>query len=163
MRACTLSCFSHVRLLVIQWTIARQAPLSMGFFQQEYWSGLPCPPPGYLPNSGIEPASLKSPALGEDQFLLLEGLTDAEATVLLAVGMFPADPSHCWSGSSGLGSGVLSPGSPLRVRLCLPHCGPQYLAWQNAGSELLKTTGLVSWPHSACCSVRGPPKPHKCP
>ncbi|ELR52587.1 hypothetical protein M91_18885, partial [Bos mutus] len=40
-----------------------QAPLSMGFSRQEYWSGLPFPPPGTLPNPGIEPVSLKSPAL----------------------------------------------------------------------------------------------------
>ena len=38
-------------------TLARQAPLSMGFFRQEYWSGLPCPPPGDLPSPGIEPVS----------------------------------------------------------------------------------------------------------
>ena len=42
---------------------ACQAPLSMGFSRQEYWSGLLCPPPGDLPNSGIEPLSLTSPAL----------------------------------------------------------------------------------------------------
>ena len=40
------------------WTVARQAPLSMEFSSQEYWSGLPCPPPGDLPNPGIEPRSL---------------------------------------------------------------------------------------------------------
>ena len=44
-------------------TIACQAPLSMGFSRQEYWSGLPCPPPGDLPNPGIEP---RSPALQTD-------------------------------------------------------------------------------------------------
>ena len=43
----------------------RQAPLSMGFSRQEYWSGFLCPPPGDLPNPGIEPVSLKSPALAE--------------------------------------------------------------------------------------------------
>ena len=48
---------------VALWTIARQAPLSMGFSRQEYWSGLPCPPPGALPDSGIGPTSLMSPAL----------------------------------------------------------------------------------------------------
>ena len=42
-------------VLVIPWTIACQAPLSMGFSRQEYWSGLPCPPPGSLPNPGISP------------------------------------------------------------------------------------------------------------
>ena len=45
------------------WTGARQAPLSMGFSRQAYWSGLPCPPPGDLPDPGIGPASLTSPAL----------------------------------------------------------------------------------------------------
>ena len=48
---------------VTLWTIAHQAPLSLGFSRQEYWSGLPCPPPGDLPNPGINPASLTSPAL----------------------------------------------------------------------------------------------------
>ena len=40
-----------------------QAPLSMEFSRQEYWSGLPCPPPGYIPTPGIEPGSFMSPAL----------------------------------------------------------------------------------------------------
>ena len=43
------------------WTVAHQAPLSVGFSRQEYWSGLPCPPPGDIPNPGMEPASLMSP------------------------------------------------------------------------------------------------------
>ena len=45
------------------WTVACQAPLSMGFSRQECWSGLPCPPPGDLPNTGIKPPSFLSPAL----------------------------------------------------------------------------------------------------
>ena len=52
-----LSCFSHVRLFVTPWTIAHQAPLSMGFFRQEYWGGLPCPSPGDLPDLEIKPGS----------------------------------------------------------------------------------------------------------
>ena len=44
------------------WTVARQAPLSMGFSRQEYWNGLPCPPPGDLPNPGIQPESPNSSA-----------------------------------------------------------------------------------------------------
>ena len=54
----TLSC-----LTVTPWTAAHQDPLSMGFLRQEYWNGLPFPPPGDLPNSGTEPTSLASPAL----------------------------------------------------------------------------------------------------
>ena len=45
------------------WTIAQQAPLFIGLSRQEHWSGLPCPPPGDHPNPGIEPVSLRSPAL----------------------------------------------------------------------------------------------------
>ena len=48
-----LSLFSHLQLLVTQLTVACQAPLSMGFSRQEYWSGLPCPP-GDLPDPGIQ-------------------------------------------------------------------------------------------------------------
>ena len=60
---CALSRFSSVQLFAILWAVACQAPLSMGFSKQEYWSGLPCPPPGDLPDLGIEPVPLTSPAL----------------------------------------------------------------------------------------------------
>ena len=59
-----LSRFSRVRLFVTLWTKAHQAPLSMGLSRQEYWNGLSCPPPGDLPDPGMEPVSLTSPALG---------------------------------------------------------------------------------------------------
>ena len=58
-----LSHFSHVQCFVTLWTIAHQAPLSMGFSRQERWSGLAFPSPGDFPNPGIEPVSLVSPAL----------------------------------------------------------------------------------------------------
>ena len=58
-----LSCFSYVWLFVTLCTRAHQARLSLGFSRQEYWSGLPCPSPGSLPESGIEPVPLMSPAL----------------------------------------------------------------------------------------------------
>ena len=66
--ACMLSCFSLVQLYVTPWTVALQVPLSMGFSQQEYWSWLPCLPPRDLPNSGIKPMSLRSPALADGFF-----------------------------------------------------------------------------------------------
>ena len=53
-----LSCFSHIRFFVTSQTIARQAPLSVGFSRQEYWSELLFSPPGDLPDPGIEPTSL---------------------------------------------------------------------------------------------------------
>ena len=55
-------------LFATLWTIARQAPLSMRFSRQKYWRGLPSPPPGYLPDPGIEPVSLISPALVDRLF-----------------------------------------------------------------------------------------------
>ena len=54
---------SHLRLSANQWTIVRQAPLSMGLSRQQYWSGLPWLSTGDLPDPGIEPASLTSSAL----------------------------------------------------------------------------------------------------
>ena len=67
---CVLSCFSRVWLFVTLRTVANQAPLSMGLSRQEYWSGLPWPPPGYLPNPGIEPSSLLSPGLASRFFTI---------------------------------------------------------------------------------------------
>ena len=58
-----LSCFSHVRLCATPRTAAYQAPLSMEFSRQKYWSGLPFPSPGDIPNPGIEP---RTPALQAD-------------------------------------------------------------------------------------------------
>ena len=60
---CTFGHFSCVQLFEILLIVAYQAPLSMGFSRQEPWSGLPCSPPGDLPDTGIEPVSLMSPAL----------------------------------------------------------------------------------------------------
>ena len=51
---CVCSLLSRVQLYVTSWTVSHQAFLSMGFSRQEYWSGLPCPPPGDFPQPGIE-------------------------------------------------------------------------------------------------------------
>ena len=67
---CVLNRFSRIQLFVIPWTIVRQAPLSMGFSSQEYWSGLPFPSAGDLPNPGIQPRLL-CPLLWEMDFLLV--------------------------------------------------------------------------------------------
>ena len=58
-----VSHFSRVRLSVTPWTVAHQAPLSMGFSRQKYWSELPCLPPGDLPDPRIKPAPLTSSVL----------------------------------------------------------------------------------------------------
>ena len=61
--ACILSCFSRVQLFATLWIEARQASLSMEFSKQAYWTGLPFPTPGNLPNLGIGLMSPVSPAL----------------------------------------------------------------------------------------------------
>ena len=65
--ACVLS---HVRLCATPWTVACQAPLSLGFSRQEWWSRLPFSPPGGLPEPEIEPQSPSSPALQADSLPL---------------------------------------------------------------------------------------------
>ena len=67
---CELSRFSHVRRFSTLWTVAHQAPLSMGFSRQEYCNGLPSPPPGELPDPGFKPASPPPLALQVDSLSL---------------------------------------------------------------------------------------------
>ena len=73
---CCAQSLSHVRPFATPWTVAHQAPLSVGFSRQEYWSGLPCPPPGDLPNLGTEP---RPPALLADSLPSEPPRSDAAA------------------------------------------------------------------------------------
>ena len=68
MHSCMLSYFSCVQLFVTLQTVAREVPLSVGFSRQEYWSGLPCPPPGDLPNPGIKHTSFMFCTLADGFF-----------------------------------------------------------------------------------------------
>ena len=77
---CMLSFFDHVWLFATLWTIADQAPLSMGFSRQEYCSGLPCPSPGDCPYSEIQPVSLGPPALA-DRFFTTTSIWEAHTVV----------------------------------------------------------------------------------
>ena len=83
--ACMLCFFSRVWLFVTLLTITCQAPLSVGFSRQEYWSASPWPPPGVLPDAGIEPISLKSPVFPALQMASL--LTEPPGKSLEKVGM----------------------------------------------------------------------------
>ena len=79
-----LSPFSRVQLFAIRWTEAHQAPLSIAFSRQEYWSGLPCLSPGDLPNPGVESSSLISDALTwADRFFTASATWEAPFTVCL--------------------------------------------------------------------------------
>ena len=113
----------HVQLLVTLLTVAHQAPLSMGFSRQEYWSGLPCLPPGGLPNSGTAPVSPMSLALANRFF-----------TTCLAACTPPSPKSHIywpsslplWSSFSELWNAVswaivlILP--QIKLNLQLSHC-----------------------------------------
>ena len=63
MHVCVLSRFAPVQFLATPWTVAHEAVLSIAFSGQEYWSGLPFPSPGNLPDPGIKPVSVMSPVL----------------------------------------------------------------------------------------------------
>ena len=82
MHVSMLSRFSCVRLFVTPWTVALQAPLCMEFSWKEYWSGLPCLPPGDFPYPGTEPAFLMSPALAGRLFTIS---TTREAQIWLSI------------------------------------------------------------------------------
>ena len=104
MCACMLYHFSHV-WLCHPWTAALQAPLSMGLSRQEYWSGLPFPPPGDLRDSGIEPTFLPSPEL-VDGFFTTSATWEDRVCVCVCVNTYIC----CCS----------------VAKLCLTLCNPMY-------------------------------------
>ena len=112
---------SRVRLFSTPWTVAYQAPRSMGFSRQEYWSGLPFPSPGDLPNPGIEPGS---PALQTDTLL--------------------SEPSKQREDSNGAGPMVLAPqlASPPTPApsCCHPPCPlPAFCLWKKFNQKISLT------------------------
>ena len=116
MHACMLSHFSCAQLFATQGTTIRQTPLSLGFSRQEYGNGLPCPSPEYLPDPGIKPTSLLSPALAGRFFTT----------------------SATW-GATELPYRVLNPGEPISKPTAL-QC---YHSWQ-ASSILQLALALPS-------------------
>ena len=93
---CMLSLFSCVQLCVTLWPVAHQALLSMGFSRQEYWSGLPRPSPGDLPNPGMEPMPHVSLALAGG-FFTTNATREAHvyySTVIYLLA--PQPPYHTW-------------------------------------------------------------------
>ena len=80
---------SHVQFLATPWTVARQTPLSMEFSRQEYWSGLPFPPPGDFPDPEIELMSLVSPTLAGGFFT-----TGATWEALATKDLWDSNPYH---------------------------------------------------------------------
>ena len=104
-----LSRFSHVRLFVIPWTVALQAPLSMGFSRQEYWNGLPFPSPRALSDPGIEPMSLMSLGLAGG-FFTTSATWDAQVVMAqLKLGDFITKRNaldRCWETATSIAIGL---------------------------------------------------------
>ena len=89
---CCAYLLGHVRLFTPPRTVAHQAPLSIGFSRQDYWSGLPLPPPGELPNLGIKPKSVPSPALAGRIFTSAPPGSPLEACTSVSMySLFPHD------------------------------------------------------------------------
>ena len=124
---CMLCHISHVWLSVAPWTVAHQAPLSMEFPRQEYWSGLPCPPPGDLPNSGIEPASPTPPSLQVDSW----PLSQLGSPVCSVLNWIPLcrDQSSCMEDAS-LAVGHFRHTASVTLS-SLGNSGLQILTWEN--------------------------------
>ena len=84
----------HVRFFATQWAIDHQAPVNMGFSRQEYWSGLPFPSPGDLPDSGIEPKGPLIPALAGGFFTIEPPAKPLQINVKLLRFYNSAEPWH---------------------------------------------------------------------
>ena len=138
---------SHVQLFVTPWTVARQARLSMGFSRQEYWSGLPFPPPGHLPDPGIEPVSPTSAGGFFTTVLFGKQVLGGKKTKeKVRRGHRPS----C-RGSSEVQTQLLRVSQGLRL---LPHRCPCPLPWLPAIVPLSGTCGL-----STCELTEGFPTP----
>ena len=124
-RACMLSCFTRLQLFATPWTIAHQAPLSMGFSRQEYWSGLLCPPPGDLLDPEIKPESPASLALQAD-FLLLRHQGNPNPHLILG----EKQKEQC----------ILKVGGTVRSE-------EEYASQPSASLSPLGAPLLCSWPH----------------
>ena len=145
--------FCHVRLFATLWSVAHQAPLSMGFSGKDYWSGLPRPPPGDLPDPGIKPVSLTYPALA-GRFFTTRATWEAPH-LSKDCGLSRCKTSHCPRSSPSQSSeeGLLD-SSPLQrtVSLNPPNSSKTRLSAnslrRNGGSEKLihlpKVTCLVN-------------------
>ena len=125
-----LSHFSTVWLFVTPWTVAHQAPLSMGCSRQEYWNGLLCPAPGDLPNPGIKPPSLRSPALAGGFFTTTSTTLEAQRSSInylkhLHLNLTPK----------------LSPFGGLALKLS-PSGGSGNSSWAQVGCRVTNYSGL---------------------
>ena len=122
---CMLSWFDHAWLFATLWTIADQAPLSMGFSRQEYCSGLQCPSPGDCPYSEIQPVSLGPPALAERFFTttsIWEAHTVVQFSSVAQLCLTLCDPMDC-----------STPGFPVHHQL--PEFTQTHVHWVSDATQ----------------------------
>ena len=141
------SCFTHVQLFATPWSVAHQVPLSMGVSRQEYWSRLPCPSPGDLPNPGTEFKYLKSPAL-TGKFFTTSATWEAHVNLVLNTKIHlqrnckksfsESAPQHCISADSSWAGGF-----PLQGAVGEAAC-----SWAQISIFNQKTLaqGALRWP-----------------
>ena len=148
--------FSCVQLCVTLWTVACQASLSMGFSRQEYWSGLPCPPPGDLPNSGILSVSLMSLALAGRFFTTSATWEDHSIRKsLMACVLLSTLPTGVYS---FLSSPLPQPESVFTHALGRVHCPPLRAQAFVVGKEDAGETWCLSYQGAAFSSRPAPPR-----
>ena len=143
---CMLSHFRHVKLFATLWSIALQAPQSIGFSRWEYWSGLPCPSPGALPDSGIESTS---PALQADSLLLSQQESPSMITVSDLLFPLPEHPEKLYFLISfGLKLSDWFPASEMAIILTVINisgrCHIRPRRWQEAAQEASQGAGQGS-------------------
>ena len=136
---------SQVQLFATLWTVACQAPLSMEFSRQEYWSGLQCPPPGELPDSGTEPTS---PALQADCLLAETSVKCASRTYRR---LCTLATQICDTPVVDTGSLLLCLSQPSPSVLCKHVPNPPACPWP----PLRVTRGLPQFPTSPTCHCEG--------
>ena len=136
--ACVLSRFRHVRLFVTPWIVAHQAPLSMGFSRQEYWSGFAMPSSKGSSCPGIKPASLKSPALAGG-FFTTSATWKANSVKfscsVLSDSLWPHELQHarppCPSPTP-----IVHPNSCPSSRWCLPAVSSSFIPFSSCPQSL---------------------------
>ena len=143
---------SHVQLFVTPRTVSCQVPLSMGFSRQEYWSGLPFPPPGDLPQPGIEQASPVSPALAGGILTTEPPLLDRKSLCLNDPEGQGLEPSGGWWNERSMASPDHLPrGIPKR----------DFISWVRADTKLFLGTS-VSFSFQARRMLLVPQTPFYC-
>ena len=133
MSICMLNNLSCVWLLATLWTVAHQAPLCVGFSRQEYWSGLPCTPPGDLSNLGIKPTAVMSSALAGG---FLPGAPPVQfSRSVVSDSLWPHESQHTRPSCLSPTPGVPSNSCPLS-RWCHPAILSSVVSFSSCSKSL---------------------------